>query len=159
MKVLKYCFDRIEIFVSQVLFCTMSVAVAFQLVSRFTGLGFFWTEEVARYSYIWIVFLCISLGEKMRAHFTVTAFTMFLKGRAEAILELFVDIICLSLYLYLFYWSLHYLPFSHVIQSPAMRLPLTIITASLTVGFSLCFIRRLTHTVKRVREIIKGEYK
>lgn len=159
MKVLKYCFDRIEVFFCQVLFGVMSLAVAFQLVSRFTGLGFFWTEEVARYSYIWIVFLCISLGEKMRAHFTVTAFTMFLKGRAEAVLEIIVDIICLTIYAYLFYWSLHYLPFTHIIQSPAMRLPLTVITASLTVGFSLSFIRRLAHTVERVKGIIRGEYK
>ena len=156
MKILKYCFDRIEIWVAQFFFLVMTAAVGFQLLSRYTGMGFFFTEELARYSYIWVVFACIALGENMRAHFNVTAFTMFLKGRAEQILELFIDVLSIILYTYLLYWSIRNLPFTHVIQTPAMRFPMTVITSSLCFCFFMCIVRRITHTINRVKLIKKG---
>ena len=156
MKILKYCFNHIEIWVSQLFFCTMCLAVAFQLFSRFTGMTFIFTEELARYSYVWVVFACIALAEKQKAHFNVKAFTLFLKGRAEQVLELIIDITCLIIFSYLFYWSLLYWPFTHVIQTPAMRLPMTVVTTSLCFGFFMCFVRRLVHTVNRIKLLIKG---
>ena len=156
MNKLKYCFDHIEVWIGQLFFCSMSLAIALQLVSRFTGMGIFFTEELARYSYVWIVFVCIALAEKQRAHFNVTAFTLFLKGKAEVILELIADIICTLIFLYLFYWSLRFWPFTHVLKTPSLEVPMTCITTCLCIGFFMSFVRRLVHTIERVKSIIKG---
>jgi TRAP-type C4-dicarboxylate transport system permease small subunit len=156
MKKIKYCFDHIEVWIGEFMFCVMSLAVACQLISRFVGKPLFFTEEMARYSYIWIVFLCMSLGEKRRDHYTVTVFTMFLKGKAEALLELITDILCALVFLYLFYWSLGYWSFTHVIKTPALEIPMTFISTSLCLGFFLACIRRFGHAVEHLKLIVKG---
>jgi TRAP-type C4-dicarboxylate transport system permease small subunit len=153
MEKLKYCFDRIEEWIGEFFFCLMSLAVALQLISRVIGKPLFFTEEIARYSYIWIVFLCMSLGEKRRDHYTVSVFTMFLKGRGEKILESITDIFCSLVFLYLFYWSLKYWPFSHVIKSPAFEIPMTCISTSLCIGFFMAFLRRLFHAAAHIKSI------
>ena len=156
MKILKYIFDNIEEWCSGFFFCLMSIAVATQIITRFTGTSFMYTEEIARYSYIWVAFFCMSMAEKRRAHFNVIVFTIFLKGRGEAALEFIADLICAFVFIYLFYWSIRFIPFNHVNLSPAMRIPLTCISASLTVGFFLSFIRRSYHAVGHVKQIAKG---
>jgi TRAP-type C4-dicarboxylate transport system permease small subunit len=130
--------------------------VGLQLIARYTGLSLIFTEEVARYSYIWVAFLAMALGEKCRTHFNVTVFTVFLKGRAEAALEFIVDLISAFVFIFLFYWSLHFWPFTHVTKSPAMELPMTIISTSLCVGFFLSFMRRLYHASRHAKQMIKG---
>ena len=155
-KILLYVFDNIEIWLSWIFFSFMSFAVAAQLITRFIGASFFYAEEIARFSYIWIAFLCISLAEKKHTHFCVTVFTMFFKGRAEATLEFIVDLLCFFAFIFLFYWSLRLLPFTHVIRSPAMELPMTIVSSSLGVGFFMSSIRRLYHAVGHAKQMIKG---
>lgn len=155
-KVLLFIFNNIEIGLSGIFFLFMSFAVGAQLITRFIGTSFFYAEEIARFSYIWIAFLCIALAEKQKTHFSVTVFTVFLKGRAEAALEFIVDVICCLTFIFLFYWSLRFLPFTHVTRSPAMELPMTIVSSSLAVGFLLSFIRRLYHAVGHAKQMIKG---
>ena len=98
----------------------------------------------------------MSLAEKQRAHFKVTVFTMFLKGRGEAALEFIADLISVVVFIFLFYWSLRFLPFTHVTLSPALRIPLTCISSSLTLCFFLAFIRRLYHAVGNAKKMVKG---
>ena len=156
MKKLKYVFDNIELWIATFFFCLMASAVILQLVSRAGRFAIIWTEEVARFSYIWIAFLCMALHEKKQGHFSVTAFTSFLKGRAEAVLNFIVGLICSFVFIYLFYWSIRFLIFSHVIISGALRIPITVATTCLCVGFFLCSIRRLCHTIDYAKQIIKG---
>jgi TRAP-type C4-dicarboxylate transport system permease small subunit len=151
----KYCFAHIEEWIGCFMFCSMSLAVALQLISRAWGQPLFFTEEIARYSYIWIVFLCISLGEKRRDHYMVSVFTLFLKGRGEAALEFTTDCLCCVVFLYLFYHAILYWPFSNVIKSPALEIPMTFISTSLCLGFGLAAIRRLTHAIAHAKRMRK----
>ena len=153
---LKYIFDRIELGIAWFFFCTMSIAVGLQLIARFTKVSFVFTEEVARYSYIWVAFLCMSLAEKQRAHFNVTVFTIYLKGRAEAALEFFADLVCTMVFIYLFYWSLKFWPFTHVLKTPSLEIPMTVVSTCLCVSFFLSSIHRLFHAISHAKQMIKG---
>jgi TRAP-type C4-dicarboxylate transport system permease small subunit len=159
MAKLKFCFDHIEEWIGSFMFCVMSLAVALQLISRSVGQPLFFTEEIARYSYIWIVFLCISLGEKRRDHYSVSVFTLFLKGRGETALEFIADCLCCLVFLYLFYWAILYWPFSSVIKSPAFEIPMTCVSTSLCLGFGLAVIRRLMHAIGHAKRMIQGVQK
>ena len=156
MKKLLYIFDNIEIWTATFFFCLMTFLVILQLISRFSGVTIIFTEEFARYSYIWIAFLAMALHEKKRGHFNVTFFTMFLKGRGEAALEFFTDLLCSVIFLYLFYWSILYWKFSSVILTIALRLPMTFVTTCLCIGFFMCFVRRFSHTIGHAKQLVKG---
>ena len=157
MKKLKYVFDNIEHWLAVFFFLMMCFAITLQLVSRFAGISIVFTEEIARYSYIWIAFLSIALHEKLRGHFNVTVFTLFLKGRAEAALEFFTDLLCSLIFLFLFYWSIRYWSFTNVLKTAALEIPMTFATTCLCVGFFMAFIRRLWHTIGHAKQMIKGD--
>ena len=156
MKKIKYVFDHIELWMGGFFFCIMSIAVGLQLFSRFARLSIVFTEEIARYSYIWVAFLCMALAERQRTHFNVTVFTMFLKGRAEATLEFIADLVCTIVFFILFYWSLQFWPFTHVLKTPALEIPMTVVSTCLCIGFFLSFIHRLYHAVSHAKQMIKG---
>jgi TRAP-type C4-dicarboxylate transport system permease small subunit len=159
MKWFKYCFEHVEVWVSSVMFCVMSLSVALQLISRLIGHPLTFTEEIARFSYIWIVFLCISLGEKRHEHYSVSVFTLFLKGRAETALEIAVDILGCIVFLYLFYWTILYWPFTMVVNSPALEIPMVLVSMCLSFGFGLACINRAIHIIRCTKLMFKGGVK
>ncbi len=116
-----------------------------------------WTEEISRYSYIWCVFLCISMGEHYGDHFCVDIFLKWLKGRPNKIVYAVEKLIAFLCYVYVFVWSLKFYNFEKILSSPALGMPLGIIAAALVVGFFFSAVRTGTHFVRLVKEAI--EYK
>jgi TRAP-type C4-dicarboxylate transport system permease small subunit len=155
MKKIIKAFDSIEINISSVLVVVMSLAVLTQLVSReIFGKSLLFTEEIAKYAYIWVVFFCISMGEKDREHFYVNIFVQFVKGRANLVLysiEYFAGCIVFA---YLLYWSIKFYIFESVILSPALEISMTTVAGAVVVGMALALIRRTKKLIISIADII-----
>ena len=79
------------------LMAALIVPVAMQILSRYTGLvpRYIWTEEVARFCFVWIVLIGAMIAVRDGTHFDVDVLPK-LSPRAEAAARLFVDLCVLA---------------------------------------------------------------
>jgi len=90
--------DIIEIYVTAALFALICIIVGIQIVLRTTGLPLAWTEETARYLFIWIIYLASSKAVKDRKHLSVEIIPILLKEKGKLIINILSNILCA------FYW-------------------------------------------------------
>jgi TRAP-type transport system small permease protein len=81
------------------------VPVTMQIVSRYTDLipPYIWTEELARFLFIWMIMIGSMLGVREMAHFNVDMWSR-LGPRGEAALNLVTNVVTLVFAL-VFVWS------------------------------------------------------
>lgn len=158
MKRILKILDSFERFFATCLFVVMCVAVLAQMLFRIVLKDpLLVSEEVARFSYVWVVFLCMSLGERDLDHFHVDAFVGFLRGKADTALRVLENLIGLALFVYLFYWSARFVGFMRIIKSAAMEISMAWVASALCVGFGLCVIRRGVNTWRNIRLLFAGK--
>ena len=80
------------------------VPVTLQMISRFTQLipAWIWTEEMARFLFIWMVILGAMIGVRDASHFDVDVWPE-LKPRANALLRI-VSMVFVLLFALMFVW-------------------------------------------------------
>ncbi|AIC93372.1 MULTISPECIES: TRAP transporter small permease [Shouchella] len=91
MKVFQLIERHVEEVLLVVILSTMVIAIFLQIVMRFvlgTSLG--WSEELARYSFIYLVFIGISYGVKQEKHIKIDTIISFLTEKKQVILHLIV---------------------------------------------------------------------
>ncbi len=136
MKKILKVFNSLEEIIAGSLFGVMCVTVLSQMVSRiFFKKALLFSEEISRFCYIWVVFMCISLGEKTFEHFNVEVFAQFLKGVPNQVLRAVTSLICCFVHVYLLYWSVQFFEFQSVVKSAAMEIPMSIVAAGMVLGF------------------------
>jgi TRAP-type C4-dicarboxylate transport system permease small subunit len=82
-----------------------------------------WSDELARYLYIYLVFLGAALISRKRAHIRMDFLPTRLHGRARALLLLAHEIFIIAFLLYAFRSALVFYDFYRRIPSPAMEIP------------------------------------
>jgi TRAP-type transport system small permease protein len=75
----------------------MIVPVTLQIVSRYTGLipRYIWTEEAARFCFIWIIMLGAMIAVREGTHFEVDLLPTPKSARGEAVMRLLVSLLML----------------------------------------------------------------
>lgn len=148
----------LEEFISGVLLMIISVAVFIQVVNRYLiGASIPWTEELARYSFLWITFIGVSLGVKRNSHLSVDIIKNFLGKIPNNILSLVIHLIFL-----IFCIVVAVIGFKVVGQmmeygqrSPALGIEMGYVYLCVPVGLTLTSIR----IVQKVARIIRGKEK
>jgi len=129
--------------------------VFFQIVMRYVfSHSLSWTEELARYLFLWQVWLGASFAVKKQAHLKITVLTDSLTGLPQKTVELLALFLWFSISLFLAYSGgrLALLLLQRGQVSPAMRMPMGYAYASVPVGAFLMCIRLLEQfwlTVRR----------
>jgi TRAP-type C4-dicarboxylate transport system permease small subunit len=156
-KQLYYIFDHIEEIVTSLFFCIMCIFVFLQIFSRYiTNNPFVFTEEVSRFSYLWLCFVGNSLAFKNRTHIRISYFVdRLLAGRAKNIVSICINMGNLGLVAYLFFWGIIYINFTKMMVSPALGWPMLFLNIALPIGFALSFFRIgkiLSEDIKKIKD-------
>ena len=104
------------------------VPVTLQMIARFTDLipSWIWTEEMARFLFIWMVMLGAMIGVREASHFEVDVWPV-LKPRTNAMLRI-VSMICVLVFAFVFvYWGIKFVQFGWNQTSELADLPMTYI--------------------------------
>ncbi len=158
MKLLKLLDDKLEMAVCVTLMSVMSVLLAVQVFMRYVmSASLSWSEEIARYIFIWLVYIGISYGAKIMKHIKIDAALGIFPGAARPYVVIVGDAIflCFSVYIS---WSAYGLVLRQMRlgqHSPAVGVPMWIVYAAPMVGFGLTAIRELQTIVHRVRLLRK----
>lgn len=135
-----------------------SVALIFiQIIMRYVfsnSLG--WSEELARYLFLWQIWLGASYAVKERRHLRIEIIQDLMRDkRKKMIFELLPTAIWLLFSIFLTYQGtrLTLILFERGQVSPAMRVPMAYAYASVPVGCALMSIRLICEMVKNIKAI------
>lgn len=100
----------IEEILGGILMAVIFLSATFQVFNRFFfHLSAPWTEEVCRYSFIWLALLGIANGIKRGTHLNVNLIDSLISPKAKKILNILLDLVFLALMIYMFRISVTYL--------------------------------------------------
>ena len=140
---------------------SMAVIMLLQVIMRYVfKSAMSWPEEVCRYLYIWSCFLGISYCISRKSELRIDLFEKIFRGKARAVFQIFLQLICLMLYGYLFYTSLSVV--AHVYTtgqlSSAARIPMYLVYLSIPVSMLLAVFRSVQSVIEIVRKLRKKEF-
>lgn len=153
--------ERIELVASMILFTVIVTSITLQVISRYGfGRPFVWVEELATYSFIWIVFLGAAAGMKRLSHIKIEAASLKASVKVQSLMRLFGY----AVMLFVIYHLLMKVPDIIKIEarSSSISLPLSIprmwfysvplFYASMSMALTLVY-----YTIAEVLSMVKGE--
>ncbi|KUO53349.1 MAG: hypothetical protein APF76_08900 [Desulfitibacter sp. BRH_c19] len=161
MNVLKLLDKYLEEASCVVIFATMTTLTFFQVLSRFLlNYSLSWSEELARFCFVWLVYLAASMAIKHRRHIRVQIAEIFLPVKAAAWLGLVSDCIWLFLTSVMTVQgkNVAMMILGHGQTSPAVGLTMGYVYAAIPIGFALMSVRLVQQVIIRAKEIKGGEF-
>ncbi len=107
------------------------IPVSLQIFSRFTALipSYIWTEEMARFFFIWMIMIGAMVGIRDGAHFDVDLWPE-LKPRANALLRIVSNLLILVFALVFIWYGIKFVQFGWNQNSELAELPMAWIFVS-----------------------------
>jgi TRAP-type C4-dicarboxylate transport system permease small subunit len=139
------------------------VSVIFlQVVMRQFGASLSWSEELARYCFIWMTYMGISYGVKKHRHVKVDAILAILSKKGQIVLNiisnLFFAAFAIFIIVYGFDIATQLLAFGQ--KSAANQIPMGLIYMATPIGMSLTLIRITQNVYKLVLTFMgKADFK
>jgi len=153
MNLLKKIWNNLEEYMVITLLILMVILTFSQVVMRYIFQNSLaWSEELARYLFVWLVWIGASYAAKESKHLKIEAFINLLSEKAKRKLRFLALIIFFAFSVY-FAWQGSILIIKLFIArgvSPAMRIPMYYAYASIPVGSGLMAVRLF----ERVKELL-----
>ncbi len=132
--------------------------VSLQILSRYTGIipRYIWTEEVARFCFVWIVMIGAMIAVRDNAHFDVDLLPQAKSKRAHGIRNLIVHVAVAIMGGFFTYYGLQFAKLGFIQTSEMTGINM----ASIYVAFPLAGITWLLFLVEKIAQdlkLIKGE--
>lgn len=148
MKVVIKAADSIVAFLLTIAATIMILSTFLQVVFRFVFHSpLFWTEELSRYSFVYIVFIGAAWAGRQSMHLGVDYFTSKLPERAATGLKVVLDVLILVFSAVIVYASTEVIPINFKQLSPALNVPMGAVYMAIPIGFLLLFIYYLEHLI------------
>lgn len=124
-KFAKKLWEEFELYLMVLLMTGFILTVLWGVVSRVVfSAPATWTEEMARFMFIWMVFLGLSYSTLRGTHIRVTLVAdKIFRGHARQILDLFIYLITLGIFAWLLVTGIQYVGYCMDVNTPAMQLP------------------------------------
>lgn len=142
-----------------ILMSTMSIFIFFQVIMRYVFKNSLaWSEELARYIFIWLSYLAIPYATRLRKHVKIEAALYIFPKKLRPIIVIIGDLISFSFVIFLV-WAGFIMVQRLAVSgqtSPAVGLPMVVIYAAPFVGFILTVIRMIQTLYIRFTNLAKG---
>lgn len=160
-KAIKWLDDYLEVSIGVVLMSLMTIIIFIQVIARYVlHNSLSWSEELARYLFIWIIYLGISYGCKVMKHIKIDACMALFPRKARPYVELIGILIFLAFAVYIavtgFDLTMKQIPLNR--NSPAMGLPMQYVYAAPAVGMALSAVRLAQAVSAQIKKIAAGTY-
>lgn len=143
---------RAEIVVAILLAAVLLGLVALQVFTRFVlHAPLIWTEEVARFVFVWFVFVSATFVTSRRKQIVVQLFSARRSGRVMAGIDAFAALLGAVTAAVLAYGSVLMMQHSARLVLPASNIPQSIFYASAAVGFVLIAVHSLVNVYLSIR--------
>ncbi|WP_252502077.1 TRAP transporter small permease [Sporosarcina sp. Marseille-Q4943] len=164
MKIIRW-FDRHIEELLLTIFTSIMVTVIFvQVVMRQLDNSLSWSEELARYCFIWLVYIGISYGVKKQRHIKVDVLLVVLSEKWRVILNILSTVLFMVFAIFVVYYGYDIanklLAFGQ--KSPALHIPMGLVYMATPVGMGLTIIRLIQNLITyfkvlRGKEVLEGQ--
>lgn len=159
MKVLKWLDENFEEMLLLVFLAIITVVMSVQIVARILGNALTWSEELARFLFVWSGFLSISYCFKKKISIKIEQLVELLPKRIHAVIKLLEKAVMLVFYVFMLQFAYDY--YTRAIASgqlsPAMQIPMSIIQIAPLIGFLLAIVRLVQGVFEQSHELVTGE--
>ena len=151
MKMIKWLDEHLEEYLLIAL-STFTVVVIFgQVYMRYVrSSSLTWSEEIARYAFIWMIYIGVSYGVKKGKHLGVDAFSELFQEKGKIILAIIANVSFLVFSAVVIYFG-----FDIVLritrESAALQLPMGWVYVAPVVGMILTMLRLLQKTLHQIK--------
>ena len=160
MKLLKLLDEKLEEYIMVIMVVVMTTLIMVQVIMRYVfNNSLAWTEEMARYLFLWSIWLGASYGVKTKGHVRLTVLTSRLSEKAQNIIGVIVYFIWLLFVIFLVVKG-YELVGKLIVSgqtSTALHLPMWIAYASVPVGCTLMTIRMIQLGIETVKNRKAGK--
>ncbi|OIJ22299.1 TRAP transporter small permease protein [Anaerobacillus alkalidiazotrophicus] len=160
MKVLKWLDDHTEEVILGVFSVIMVAVIFLQVIMRYVfDNSLSWSEELARYCFIWLVYIGISYGVKKQRHIKVDVLLLLFKDKARLIFTIISNLLFLFFCLFVIKYGsdIAFKLLEWGQKSPANQIPMGLVYLAAPVGMGLTAIRIIQHLVKQIRGLLGFE--
>jgi len=132
----------------------MTISIVIQVLSRMIiskiniQLNVAWTEEVARYLMIWMIFLGGALATLKGRMIAIETLAQVLPAIAGQILKYIAHIISVSFYIVIFFIGWEWVKFGISETAPVTRISMSVVYSSMLVGSLLMTINTIAFIVE-----------
>ena len=147
--------DHLEEWILFILFVTAVFSIGLQVFMRFVlDSSLSWSEELARYAFIWLIYIAVPYGIKKQRHITLDVIYEVVPNHIKRYMDIVAEILvaCFTILL-LYYGSIVVSMISQFGQlSPALGLNMVIVYAAAPAGMLLTVIRAVQNVIHHVRD-------
>lgn len=147
-----------EKIVQMILYSLIILTITVQIIARdiFRDPLMF-TEELARFLFLWMVFLGIPWVTKEGMNICIDIAPKWMTHRNKAVFNIVVEILTIAMFVYLIYNSIVYIKFSWINPAPAMRISMGIVYLCLPIGGVFTIARSIERIVVHIVRLKKGD--
>lgn len=156
MKILKKIWNNFEEFLLVVIFIAILITVFLQVASRIIGSPLMFTEELARYLFLWMIMMGFGFATKHEIHLKLEVLPRFSRV-AEHVIYIIMQSLCLLVSIYMIKESIPYIQFSKSNLATALRIPMSTVYLCMPIGFAINCVRHIELIVKRILVIVRKE--
>ena len=145
-KILKFLNDYLEETICIILMSVMTIIIFIQVIMRYVmHNSLSWSEELARYCFIWLIYIGVAYGCKLMKHIKIDAALKLFPEKVRPYITIVGELLVLAFAAYIVVTGveLTYKQWLFGKASPALGGPLQYINAAPVVGFGLVVIRQI----------------
>lgn len=138
----------------------MVISTFLQVIFRYLlNHPLFWSEELSRYCFVWIVFVGAAIAMKQGAHIGVDYFVKKLPSRFKNYLKIAINILIISFLFIIINQSILVVIVNMSQHSPAIGIPMGLIYLAIPVGLSLMLGYMIIMNYKLLKSILSYQGK
>ncbi|KXL54025.1 sialic acid TRAP transporter permease protein SiaT [Anaerotignum neopropionicum] len=157
---MKFLNEHLEEFFIIPLMFLMSIIIFIQVIMRYVfQSSLVWSEELARYLFIWLVYFAVSHTARREKHIRIDAAINLYPKKLRPYVEILSELIVLAFAIFIATTAVtvyHKITWSGQL-SPAMRIPMQFVYAAPLIGFILTAIRQAQCILRRIKALKNHE--
>jgi TRAP-type C4-dicarboxylate transport system permease small subunit len=160
MKLVKWLDEHFEELFLCLFSSIMVIVIGLQVFMRYVLQdSLSWSEELARYCFIWLVYMGISLGAKKKRHMSVDVVSLAFKDKGKIILSMIGNLLFLAFALFVsingYQVTMKLLTWGQ--SSPALNIPVGLVYLAGPIGMGLTAIRLLQQLFHQIKRLVDKE--
>lgn len=156
---LKKIDEHLEDIMLVALLAAMSLLIFVQVIMRYVfNNSLSWSEELARYMFVWMVYLAIGYAAKERKHIKIDAALWIFPKKIRPYIQMIGDLIVLVFSAFIIKTSFEYFLRIGMLgqKSAALGMPMQLVYIAPFIGFLLMFYRTVQTLVRRAKYLKEG---
>lgn len=151
LKIVDKVLNFIEIYVNGFMLLAMCFIIFLQVIFRRLNMPLVWTEEIARFLFIWIIYLSTSKAVHLRRHLSIDILPLFLNKKGNFVLKLVSDLIGLLFFCIVVYYG------TQVIQAFILKPQYSQAThTNMIMGYMAPYLGAACAVIRYIQDIIES---